>query len=63
MKVQITNYTFNKTAKTITFNDYAYINLESILTVLNVTRNIIIYNPINNNDTLTCDNISSFIYL
>jgi hypothetical protein len=44
MKKLITNYTFNPTAKTITFNDYSSINLERILLITNVTRNVIIYN-------------------
>jgi len=44
MKKLITNYTFNPTAKTITFNDYSSIDLERILLITNVTRNIIIYN-------------------
>lgn len=44
MKIQITNYTFNKTAKTVTFNDYTTIRLDSLLLITNVTDNIIIYN-------------------
>jgi len=47
MKKLITNYTFNKTAKTITFLDYSAANpisLENILLITNVTDNIIIYN-------------------
>jgi hypothetical protein len=44
MKLQITNYTFNKTAKTVTFTDYTTIRLDSILLITNVTDNIIIYN-------------------
>lgn len=44
MKKQITNYTFNKTAKTVTFTDYTTIRLDSILLITNVTDNIIIYN-------------------
>lgn len=44
MKIKIDNYTFNKTAKTITFTDYTTIRLDSILLITNVTDNIIVYN-------------------
>lgn len=44
MKIKIDNYSFNKTAKTITFSDYTTIRLDGILLITNVTRNIIIYN-------------------
>ena len=44
MKILVTNYTFDKTAKTITFGDYGSITLDSILLITNVTDNIIIYN-------------------
>lgn len=44
MKIKIKNSTFNKTAQTVTFTDYATIKLESVLLVTNVTRNKIIYN-------------------
>lgn len=44
MKQQILNYTFNKTAKTVTFTDYTTIRLDSLLLITNVTDNIIIYN-------------------
>jgi len=44
MKIQVKNYTFNKTNKTVTFTDYADIRLDSILLVVNATRNIIMYN-------------------
>lgn len=43
-KQLITNYTFNKTAKTVTLNDYANIRQEGILLITNVTDNIIMYN-------------------
>ena len=43
-KKLILNYTFNKTAKTVTLTDYTTINLEGVLLVTNVTDNIIIYN-------------------
>ena len=44
MKTQIKNYTFNKTAKQVTFTDYVTIDLDSILLVTNVTDNVIVYN-------------------
>ena len=44
MKIKVNNYTFNKTAKTVTFNDYTSIRLDGVLLITNVTRNIIIYN-------------------
>jgi len=44
MKKQITNYTFNASARTITFNDYTSINLNDILLVVNTNTNLIIYN-------------------
>lgn len=43
MKTQVLNYTFNKTAKTITFNDYITIRLESILMIMNVTRGKLLF--------------------
>jgi hypothetical protein len=43
MKKLIENYTFNPTARTITFNDYTSIDLERVLLITNVTRNEIIY--------------------
>ena len=44
MKTKILNYTFSKTAKTITFTDYTTIRLDSVLIITNVMSNIIIYN-------------------
>ena len=44
MKRMIQNYTFNKTAKTVTFLDYASVDLESLLLITNVTDGAIIYN-------------------
>ena len=44
MKIQVKDYTFNKTSKTVTFTDYTSIDLDSILLITNVTDNIIIYN-------------------
>ena len=44
MKNLIQSYTFNPLLKTITINDYPYLDLENILIITNVTSNIIIYN-------------------
>jgi hypothetical protein len=44
MKQLITNYTFDASAKTITFGDFASIDLESVLVITNVTDNVLIYN-------------------
>lgn len=44
MKIQVTNYVFDKTAKTVTFTDYTTIRLDSLLLITNVTDNVIIYN-------------------
>lgn len=38
MKKTITNYTFDASAKTITFNDYASISLERIVSVINLNN-------------------------
>lgn len=43
MNKLITNYTFNKTAKTIAFTDYTTIELARVQLIVNVTDNIIIY--------------------
>jgi hypothetical protein len=44
MKLLFENYTFNSTAKQITFDTSDTITLEKILIITNVTDNIIIYN-------------------
>lgn len=44
MKLIVDNYSFNKDSKTVTFSDYASINLAHVLIVVNVTTNQIIYN-------------------
>ena len=44
MKILITAYTFDASAKTITFTDYNPVVLDSVLLITNVTDNIIIYN-------------------
>jgi len=43
-KQLITNYTFNKTNKTVTLNDYNNVRQEGVLLITNVTDNIILYN-------------------
>lgn len=42
--VLITEYTFDASAKTITFDSFAEIDIKRILTITNVTDNIVIYN-------------------
>lgn len=44
MKVLVTDYTFNASAKTVTFNSYSSIDLNRLLLITNATRNTIIYN-------------------
>lgn len=44
MKNLITNYTFDASGKTITFNEFSSIVLERVLIATNVSDNIIIYN-------------------
>lgn len=44
MKIQITNYVFDKSAKTVTFTDYTTIRLDSLLLITNVTDGVIVYN-------------------
>lgn len=44
MKIQIRNYGFDPIAKTVTFKDYTSVSLDSVLLVVNVTTNTIIYN-------------------
>lgn len=44
MKIIIDNYTFDKTEKTLTFNDYESVSLSRLLLIVNVTTNTIIYN-------------------
>lgn len=43
-KKLISDYTFDASAKTITFNEYASIDLASVLLITNVTDGVIIYN-------------------
>lgn len=47
MRLKISNYTFNKTAKTVTFTDYTTIRLDGILGITNVTDGIEIFNFMN----------------
>lgn len=44
MKTLVTNYTFDASAKTISFDDYSAIDLSGVLLITNVTDNTIIYN-------------------
>lgn len=44
MNIKIDNYTFDKTARTITFTDYESIRLDKIAIITNVTDNIMVYN-------------------
>ena len=44
MKILITNYVFDTSARTITFSDYTSISLAGVLLITNVTNNTIIYN-------------------
>jgi len=65
--VEIGSYSFNKTAKTITFKDCGQLTLDNILLITNVTDHLIIYNfadpattgtMVNNVLTLTYDTSS-----
>jgi hypothetical protein len=63
MKIKVDNYTFDKTAKTVTFTDYTSIRLDGILVINNVTNNIFIYNfadPTKGGTVLT--NILTLVY-
>lgn len=44
MKILITDYTFDKTAKTVTFTKLTSVDLSKLLLITNTTSNIIIYN-------------------
>lgn len=44
MKVLVTDYNFNASAKTVRFNGYSNIDLNRLLLITNATRNTIIYN-------------------
>jgi hypothetical protein len=48
MKQIVPNYSFDKTAKTVTFSDFSSIRLDRILLITNVTSNVVIY-QFNNN--------------
>lgn len=56
MKKLITNYTFDKSALKITFNDYAEIELERVLLVTNVKRQTQLYIFSANNNSLAIQN-------
>lgn len=49
MKIQIKNYLFDASARTITFYDYVSIDIDSVLYIIHVTDNRAIYNPMNKN--------------
>jgi len=44
MKIKIDNYSFDKTAKTVTFTDYTTIRLDGILLITNATDSTSIFN-------------------
>jgi hypothetical protein len=44
MKRLVNNYSFNATAKTISFTEFTTLELERILLITNVTKNVILYN-------------------
>jgi len=46
MAAILKKYVFNKTARTITFSDFPSILLQDIGEIVNVTRNIVIYDPL-----------------
>lgn len=63
MKTKINNYTFDASAKTITFGDYVAIELERLLLITNVTDNIIIYNfAVPNNGGAVSGNVLTLAY-
>lgn len=45
MKIIVPNYSFDASAQTVTFTDYASIVLERVLAVINVTDQVVIYQP------------------
>jgi len=49
VKIQIKNYIFDASARTITFSDYDAIDIDSVLYIIHVTDNRAIYNPMNKN--------------
>lgn len=63
MKIMIHNYTFDKTAQTVTFNDYTSIKLESVLLISNATDGRLIYNfaDSNRNGSVT-DNVLTLTF-
>lgn len=44
MKIRVENYTFDASARTITFEDYDVVELVNLLIITNVTDNILVYN-------------------
>jgi len=62
VKVRIDKYSFDASAKTVTFIDYDSIDLSRVLLITNVTDNVIVYNFANSslggsvaNNVLTLD--------
>lgn len=63
MKTKINNYSFHASTKTITFGDYAAIELERVLLITNVIDNIIIYNfAVPNNGGSVSGNVLTLDY-
>ena len=63
MKNLVTNYTFDASEKTVTFNEFSAITLERVLIITNVTDGIIIYNFASQNLTGSVStNILSLVY-
>jgi hypothetical protein len=44
MNIKIDNYTFDKTAKTVTFLDYDSISLSRVMGIVNAENNVMFYN-------------------
>jgi hypothetical protein len=68
MDTQIVNYTFDKVSKSITFTDFASIDLKRVRLIVNVTSNVVLYNfPVNGHggtvvgNTLTLDHDTSLM--
>ena len=60
MKRIVTAYTFNASAKTITFTGFTTLELERILLITNVTRNAIIYNFASTGGTVSTNVLTLF---
>lgn len=63
MATLIKNYNFDKTNRTIVFNDYSQIKKGNIVSVKNVTKNIIMYDPeVVSKDCSTLGNVLTLVY-